>query len=145
MWYKFGSTKEIYIKKLSIVCLFVFPEWVHAPPHSCSLWKYQCSYIAVESGCCCGLHCKGKNEIIVILKFVSSLLWNTFSTMCIVLASWEAWPDSSLYPKEYGAGCLCFWTEPELYSSLLNTSILIKTSCWFHSIAKIQWDEFFHL
>ena len=71
---------------------FVFPEWVHSPPHSCSLWKYQCSYVAVKSGCCCGLHCKGKFEILVML----SLLNHHFE----ILFSTKVWKGTLLLPAE---------------------------------------------
>lgn len=71
---------------------FVFPEWVHSSPHSRSLWKHQCSYTAVESGCCCGLHCKGKCEILVMFSLLNYHSETLFST--------KVWKGTLLLPAK---------------------------------------------
>lgn len=142
MCHELWSTSVIFFFKVSIGCVLFcfFAEWVHSPPHSCSLWEYQCSHVAVKSGCCCGLHCKGKCGVSYAL-FASSPLGNTFGTEV-----WEAHPtlkgldlaELLLLPSGVKGLSLGCWTQPELETSPLKTSVFIKRSCYFHgsSLAK---------
>lgn len=83
MCHELWSASAIFFLKylLVVFCFVYFAEWVHSPAHSCSLWEYQRSHVAVKSGCCCGLHCKGECGAI----HAQFALWNSFCT-----GMWEA-------------------------------------------------------
>lgn len=146
MCHELWSTSVIFFFKVSIGCVLFcfFAEWVHSPPHSCSLWEYQCSHVAVKSGCCCGLHCKGKCGVSYAL-FASSPLGNTFGTEV-----WEAHP--TLRGLTW-LSCCCYhlvwrgfpWAaEPNLNSRLHLWKLLFSSKgaaiFMVPALQKVGWD-----
>lgn len=152
MCYELWSTSAAFDKKFLLVvfCFVFFAEWVHSPPHSCSLWEYQCSHVAVKSGCCCGLHRKGKCGLCFIC-FITTWQQLLHRGVRGTLLSPAEGPDLAglvLSPPGVKGLSLGRWTEPELETSPLKTSVLIKRGCYFRSSktwAGIQWHRCFHL